>query len=455
MINIEQLIKESVKELDDKYNLPQEGILAGGSLCSMVLGKIRNEEYPINDIDIFIKKDKEDLDKLSTFEISIKTPDKKYTIGEAPNYFNNPSKEIKINNKKIQYNIISHRREDIFNYIDIFFTSDCPLEHNEEPISLIRGFDINAVQLAYDLETQKTYWTSDFEEFTRTQILRISHSNNRIFNTLIRLSKKSRELKCDIDPIDIEIIDYFISINNNNKWERELLNKIMDVNVTKFKNDSELDKKYIIKNSMEKLHGSIPLYRIELKNNNTSRLYELITNACNKLRESDIHSIYNYIPSDFSDYDVNIFRKIIKNVLYNSEDIRKYIIFANNIFRNENFIDGIEHIKFEDLIVNNRYKSINVLSNFIKILSVRELYNIVLRMEKITIKNKDSHDYIKAYLYIAMNNFNVSEERSFDKHRLRKELIETLENHLPPDDENLNLMYRVCLESFMEKNRAY
>ncbi len=59
MVNIERFLQEKqtvekiLEELGKLCNLPNYGMLAGGSVANTILSMIDKKKYPINDIDIF------------------------------------------------------------------------------------------------------------------------------------------------------------------------------------------------------------------------------------------------------------------------------------------------------------------------------------------------------------------------------------------------------------------
>lgn len=89
-----------------------------------------------------------------------------------------------------RYRVISSNRDGMLNIIAI---EAAPSLLNE-PIELLRSFDINEVQVGVDLTTRQLFWTNNFESFLKNRQLEIT-SYHTSMHTAIRFVAKLRELK--------------------------------------------------------------------------------------------------------------------------------------------------------------------------------------------------------------------------------------------------------------------
>jgi hypothetical protein len=187
---MKDIIERAIKLLDNKFNLPDKGFLAGGALCNTINKIIFGGNVVINDIDIFILDEIKNIDKIDDSDTynnkSLRAYIKKEEEFEVLEY-NNLTTYINRKRIGINFNIIkTSNRKDIFNFINYDSSSD---DYN----FLLETFDINCCQVGYDLENKIAFWTKDFSEYCKTKELKVSLPNTPS-HTALRILKKRDEL---------------------------------------------------------------------------------------------------------------------------------------------------------------------------------------------------------------------------------------------------------------------
>jgi hypothetical protein len=196
-MNIQKLASESLEFLKFKYDIPQKGFIAGGCLANLVWEKVSGNVARINDIDVYI------FDKqISPDDRSIKGK-QNYTIKEIYNYDDYRGINYSYRTKEF-YSIDKVERDGMIN--TIYYDSSKPC-----PETILKSFDINCCQLGYDIESDKFYWTSEFEDFIKSGKLKVINLGSPA-HTAIRLVKKRDELKSNFDPIELDMIEYCIEM---------------------------------------------------------------------------------------------------------------------------------------------------------------------------------------------------------------------------------------------------
>ena len=196
-MNIESLGRQAIDRIKSEWGLPIHGFLAGGAIANIVWELVSNNKAVVNDIDIFIFDgiEKElDTDKNSLFSYQEKET-KYYEDNYTGMNFNNYTKDF--------YSIVESEREDIFNTIRY-------KSNTSDPSLIIKSFDINATRIGYDIDNDKLYWTSEFEEFLKTGELKISNIMTPS-HTAVRIAKKSKELNAKLEEFEFKLLQYALS----------------------------------------------------------------------------------------------------------------------------------------------------------------------------------------------------------------------------------------------------
>lgn len=187
-MNTEQLIKKAAGELKEKYNLPSNGFLSGSALAFTVLSYLTGKTYDYSDVDVFHVNF-----KVSQSYVLEKAKEKRNYIDRT---------------KAIKYVAYCWHRD---NFIDIEDVSEdgmlntivynTSLSNFTDLMSIF--FDINCVSCAYDLAEGKALFTSEFEEFLESKILKVTNYIYKI-KTALRMIKKSEDtgLKMEKDALD-------------------------------------------------------------------------------------------------------------------------------------------------------------------------------------------------------------------------------------------------------------
>lgn len=194
-MNIEYLGRKAVDRIKSEWGLPLHGFVAGGSIANLVWEMISGNKAVVNDVDIFIFEGLEnvlDKDKKSLFNYEEK--ETKYFEDYNGMNFNNYTKDF--------YSIIETERDGIFNVIKY-------KSNTSDPSLIIKSFDINATRIGYDIDNDKLYWTSEFEDFLNTGELKITNLMTPS-HTSIRIVKKSQELKAKLNEFELKLCQYAV-----------------------------------------------------------------------------------------------------------------------------------------------------------------------------------------------------------------------------------------------------
>jgi hypothetical protein len=208
-----ECINEIISELNQIQELPTTGILAGGAIANKIWESVSGNKAVINDIDIFVFKSIKSVDDADIigygkdFEINNRKCFTK-TIDEDLSVIANTSGYYLYLNycttTKSYYRILDTERNDDINTVFI--------ESNDvDPDIIIHSFDLNCVQVGYDLESKKLYYTKEFEEFINTGIIKIVNINTPS-HTLIRMLCKRDVMNAKFD--DAREISYLKLLHN-------------------------------------------------------------------------------------------------------------------------------------------------------------------------------------------------------------------------------------------------
>lgn len=176
------LVKTLLGKLSNYDTIPNDGFLCGGAIANILMEMEWGGSYPVNDLDIFVET------KTHKESNAPERTDKLTIIGEyahlnaAYNHGNN-------------YKIVSSERDGMINIVKVF-RSDRKVSENF--LYLLKGFDLNCVQVGIDLKKGELIYTDDFEEFLKNRQLRVVAPYTP-GHTALRLFKKLEELKCYCD----------------------------------------------------------------------------------------------------------------------------------------------------------------------------------------------------------------------------------------------------------------
>lgn len=195
-MNIESLGRQAIDRIKSEWGLPLHGFVAGGAIANIVWELVSGNKAVVNDIDIFVFDgiEKElDNDKKSLFNYQEK--ETKYYEDYNGMNFNNYTKDF--------YSIVESERDDMFNTIRY-------KSNTSDPSLIIKSFDINATRIGYDIDNDKLYWTSEFEDFLKTGELKISNIMTPS-HTAVRIAKKSKELNAKLYDFEFKLLQYALS----------------------------------------------------------------------------------------------------------------------------------------------------------------------------------------------------------------------------------------------------
>jgi hypothetical protein len=195
-MNIESLGRQAIDRIKEKWGLPLHGFVAGGAIANIVWELVSGNKAVVNDIDIFVFDGIEkELDNNKKTLFNYQEKETKYYEDYNGMNFNNYTKDF--------YSIVESERDDMFNTIKY-------KSNTSDPSLIIKSFDINATRIGYDIDNDKLYWTSEFEDFLKTGELKVSNLMTPS-HTAVRISKKSKELKAKLDEFEFKLIQYALS----------------------------------------------------------------------------------------------------------------------------------------------------------------------------------------------------------------------------------------------------
>ena len=383
------IFERGLEYLKNNYKLPETGFLAGGALGNIIWQLVSGNKAVINDIDIYIKSTETYIPDSITGGFTIKT----YT----PQVVTDDYKRTYFTNRLKNYFQISEVLYD--GYINTI-----KFKSNADTYQIIlEQFDINCCQVGYDLEDKKFYYTEDFIYFLSTGSLKIT-SLYTPAHTLLRLFKKSDELKATISTSEILLIEVCIEAPFIYETTRyRFKNKYLDL-YNKYKN--ELNSKFEL--FKERDHLKEDVYGIKLTK------YNIINNKDRKYIKNAFEKFYGSVKNDIF---LNWFREIYKNeylenmwqVLYPIYDIKFKPQEYFDVKINENDLNFLNNIlKYSPKsIINLTGKTLSKQLNICK--NIFETYRnepaiamSILESEKIDIETYDLNDSFSILLLLEL-----------------------------------------------------
>ena len=195
-MNIESLGRQAIDRIKSEWGLPLHGFVAGGAIANIVWELVSGNKAVVNDIDIFVFDGIEkELDNNKKTLFNYQEKETKYYEDYNGMNFNNYTKDF--------YSIVESERDDMLNTIK--YTSN-----TSDPSLIIKSFDINATRIGYDIDNDKIYWTSEFEDFLKTGELKVSNLMTPS-HTAVRIAKKSKELNAKLYDFEFKLLQYALS----------------------------------------------------------------------------------------------------------------------------------------------------------------------------------------------------------------------------------------------------
>jgi len=300
-MNVESLGRQAIERIKSEWGLPLHGFVAGGSIANIVWEMVSGNKAVVNDIDIFVFdgiEERIDSNESSLFRYQEK--ETKYYEDYNGMSFNNYTKDF--------YSIVESERDDMFNTIKY-------KSNTSDPSLIIKSFDINATRIGYDIDNDKLYWTSEFEEFLNTGELKITNLMTPS-HTAIRIAKKAKELNAKLQEFEFKLIQYALSYTFIDRIKLrfrdrylEICKEYKDVLTKYFQLSRDLEtEEYVLSKSGEKVN-----------------LYYLVA------REEE--KVSNDIKDDFEkivySQPVSIFKDVNLNKIYKSTD---FLFYMRNIY---------------------------------------------------------------------------------------------------------------------------
>jgi hypothetical protein len=192
-MNIEELGRKAIQRIKLEWGLPKRGFVAGGSIANIIWELVSGNKAVVNDIDIFVfEKELDSINQDSDSLFKYEERDIRYYEDYTGMCFTSYTKDF--------YTISESTRNDIFNEITY-------QANTTEPSLILKSFDINATRVGYSIEEDKVYWDKEFENFLKNGKLQISNLMTPS-HTATRIVKKSKELNVDLDPFELNLIQY-------------------------------------------------------------------------------------------------------------------------------------------------------------------------------------------------------------------------------------------------------
>jgi hypothetical protein len=178
----EGIVNRIINDLSVYANIPNSGFLSGGAVANLLMKYVWEDNYPINDLDIFVETE-------NNFTFTYTPVRSNQLTIEGDGYMVTKM----VYDRGTTYNIIDVKRDGMLNTIVV---SRIPNRDKKNDYTyILNGFDFNCCQVGIDLKNNKLYYTDGFESFLNYRQLEITAVYTPA-HTAIRLFKKLDELKC-------------------------------------------------------------------------------------------------------------------------------------------------------------------------------------------------------------------------------------------------------------------
>jgi len=183
---IEKLARRALSDIKELVELPDSGIVAGGSIANFIWEYVSGKKAIINDVDIFVYKGESEEEEGIAY----------YKRMEKVLYENGYGFTNQRLKTKDYYHIKEVSRHGLLNFI--YYEGN-----SSDPKLIIDSFDINCTEIGYSIEEDKFYWNDAFENFIETEKLKFT-SLRTPAHSAIRIVKKSEELGIKLEN-DLEL----------------------------------------------------------------------------------------------------------------------------------------------------------------------------------------------------------------------------------------------------------
>jgi len=354
-MNIE-LMAINALDFIKKNNLdfPKKGIIAGGSLANIVWEKVSGNVAKINDIDVFIFKNKLEIKDIS-YNSTITNDGRKIFYQNQENYFYEDYNGFCQGTRSKDFYLIENtENKGIYNYIHYSSTSDS-LE------LVINSFDINCTQIGYDIESNRFYWTKEFEDFLKTGKLKFTNLGSPQHSS-IRIFKKRDDLNAILDPDEIKMTAYVISRPLSGVTRRYFSNKYFE---TFKKYHKELDKYFNIKSDKEISN------LISIKKGIQIDIYTLES----AIKVNDLYGEDPFLERIWNINDFLFYKRNIEK----SDSLKKIWAKISYLFNETLYLDSNPSEEDIDFLYRVTYNAPNIIKN-IKGLTISEQLKLIKRL---------------------------------------------------------------------------
>lgn len=188
-------------ELGQIVPLPDIGTVAGQAVASLVMRKLGLAfGAPINDVDVFLPLASSPRARDMAEEADRQAQTRRlfsslasHVTRSAITLSEHAYSSMFLATTKEGYKILGTTRSGMLN--EVAYERTWLDARVSETLSVLRGFDMNCVQVGVDASSRELVWTPGFEEFVASGQLRVVNVNTP-FHTATRYFKKKAELGC-------------------------------------------------------------------------------------------------------------------------------------------------------------------------------------------------------------------------------------------------------------------
>ena len=311
-MNIESLGRQAIDRIKSEWGLPLHGFVAGGAIANIVWELVSGNKAVVNDIDIFVFDGIEkELDNNKKTLFNYQEKETKYYEDYNGMNFNNYTKDF--------YSIVESERDDMLNTIK--YTSN-----TSDPSLIIKSFDINATRIGYDIDNDKIYWTSEFEDFLKTGELKVSNLMTPS-HTAVRIAKKSKELNAKLYDFEFKLLQYALSYRFIDRIKLRFRERYLDM----CRDNKDLLSPYFqISRDLEteeyvfsKVGEKVELYYLVARDVKKEVTEVSLTDDFEKI-------VYGNLPQIFEDDNIN---KIFKST--------DFLFYMRNIYKSNDYLKNV------------------------------------------------------------------------------------------------------------------